>query len=287
MDKKLLLKLNIQFFAAGTTTASDMVDPEVLKDMISAKLPNAIRFAPLAKVDKSLVGRPGSTITVPSFRYIGDAIDVAEGVDFEETKLETTSEKFTIKKAGKGVRLTDEAILSGYGDPVGEAGKQMLLSIANKVDNDLLTAAKTAKLTYTTTAGITVDAVSSAIDVFNDEDDVATVLILNPKDATKLKKEAATDFGKASDLGDAILVKGTFGELFGAQVVRSNKVAVGEAFLIREGALGLLMKRDVEVEKERSTGNKTTLLTVDEHYGAHIYDDSKIVYLRPAPVEIP
>lgn len=234
MDKKLLLKLNIQFFAAGTTTASDMVDPEVLKDMISAKLPNAIRFSPLAKVDKSLVGRPGSTITVPSFRYIGDAIDVAEGVDFEETKLETTSEKFTIKKAGKGVRLTDEAILSGYGDPVGEAGKQMLLSIANKVDNDLLTAAKTAKLTYTTT-GITVDAVSSAIDVFNDEDDVATVLILNPKDATKLKKEAASDFGKASDLGDAILVKGTFGELF----------------------------------------------------GAHIYDDSKIVYLRPAPVEIP
>ena len=47
-----------------------MVNPEVLKDMIQAELPNAIRFAPLAEVDNTLVGRPGDTVTVPKFEYI-------------------------------------------------------------------------------------------------------------------------------------------------------------------------------------------------------------------------
>lgn len=285
--KQQLMKLNLQFFAEGTTTASDMVDPQVLKDMISAQLPAAIKFAPLATVDNTLVGRPGSTITVPSFKYIGDAIDVAEGVDFDITTLETDTEEFKIKKAGKGLEITDEAILSGYGDPIGETNKQLLLSIANKVDEDVLAVAKTATLTSTLANGVTVDAVATALDAFNDEDDSPTVLIVNPKDATKLKKEAATNWGKASDLGDAILVKGTFGELFGAQVVRSRKVEEGEAFLVRQGAFGLLMKRDVAVEKERNTKNKTTLITVDKHYGAHIYDASKLIYLRPTPVETP
>lgn len=285
--KQQLMKLNLQFFAEGTTTASDMVDPQVLKDMISAQLPAAIKFAPLATVDNTLVGRPGSTITVPSFKYIGDAIDVAEGVDFDITTLETDTEEFKIKKAGKGLEITDEAILSGYGDPIGETNKQLLLSIANKVDEDVLAVAKTATLTSTLANGVTVDAVATALDAFNDEDDSPTVLIVNPKDATKLKKEAATNWGKASDLGDAILVKGTFGELFGAQVVRSRKVKEGEAFLVRQGAFGLLMKRDVAVETERNTKNKTTLITVDKHYGAHIYDASKLIYLRPTPVETP
>lgn len=285
--KQQLMKLNLQFFAEDTTTASDMVDPQVLKDMISAQLPAAIKFAPLATVDNTLVGRPGSTITVPSFKYIGDAIDVAEGVDFDITTLETDTEEFKIKKAGKGLEITDEAILSGYGDPIGETNKQLLLSIANKVDEDVLAVAKTATLTSTLANGVTVDAVATALDAFNDEDDSPTVLIVNPKDATKLKKEASTNWGKASDLGDEIIVKGTFGELFGAQVVRSRKVKEGEAFLVRQGAFGLLMKRDVAVEKERNTKNKTTLITVDKHYGAHIYDASKLIYLRPTPVETP
>lgn len=285
--KKLLLDLDIQFFAGKITTTTEMLDPQVLKDMISASLPAAIKFAPLATIDTTLKGRPGSTITVPRWKYVGDATDVAEGEDIDVAKLEKSTADFTIKKAGKGVEITDEAILSGYGDPVGEANKQLKLSIANKVDNDIIVAAKDATLTYTLTAGVTVDAVSEALDKFNDEDDAATVLIVNPKDATKLKKDAAANFGKASDLGDQILVKGTFGELFGAQVVRSRKVEEGEAFLIRQGALGLLMKRDVDVETERNTRNKTTLITVDEHYGAHIYDDSKIIYLRATPVETP
>lgn len=281
---KMLLPLNIQFFAQ--TKLANMVDPEVMADMISAQLPAAIKFTPLAKVDNTLVGRPGSTVTVPKFKYIGDATDVAEGADIDLALLETEQDDFTIKKAGKGIQLTDEALLSGYGDPLGEGTNQLKMAIANKVDNDLLAAAKLATLTYTLTAGVTVDAVNSALEIFNDEEEnVATVLVVNPKDASKLRKEAGADWTRASELGDNILIKGTFGELLGAQVVRSRKVEEGTALLIREGALGLYMKRAVEVESDRDILNKSTIVTADEHYGAHIFDDSKVIYLRPAPAD--
>lgn len=49
------------------TKLAKMVDPEVMAPMISAKLQKAIVATPYAKLDTTLQGRPGSTITVPKF----------------------------------------------------------------------------------------------------------------------------------------------------------------------------------------------------------------------------
>lgn len=271
------LRLNIQHFAEGTTKLENMVDPEVMAEMISAELEDAIRFAPLANVDNTLVGRPGSTVTVPRFKYIGDASTVAEGEAIDLTQLETDTDEFTIKKAGKGVELTDEAVLSGYGDPIGEAGKQLTMAIANKVDNDALEALGSTTLEYKSADGLTFDAVDAAQDIFNDEDTESMVLIANPKDVSKLRKSAGQDWTRASDLGDNIIVSGVFGEVLGAQIIRSRKVEEGTAYLVKQGALAIYMKRDIEVEDDRDIIHKTTVMTADQHYGAHLYDESKAV----------
>jgi N4-gp56 family major capsid protein len=264
------------------TKLTNMIRPEVMKDMIQAELENAIRFSPLANVDNSLAGRPGDTVTVPRFVYVGDAVDVAEGIAIDPALLSTDSDTFTIKKAGKGVEITDEAVLSGYGDPIGEATRQLGLAIANKVDNDTLTALATTSLAYTSGTAWDLDTIDNAIAIFNDEDQEAMVLVMNPKDALALRKNVAGDWTRASELGDNIVVSGAFGEVLGAQVVRSNKLAEGTAYLVKRGALQIFMKRDVEVETDRDILKKTTVVTADEHYGVHLYDESKAIKITVA-----
>lgn len=264
------------------TLLADLINPQVMAQMISAQLPNAIRFAPLARMDDTLVARAGNTVTVPKYEYIGDAVDVAEGQPIDLTKMETTTQQATIKKAGKGVEITDEAVLSGLGDPIGEAERQLRMAIANKVDNDALAALATTTFD-TTPAAMDIAAIEDAQALFNDEDDSSMVLLVHPLDAAKLRKEAAGDWVRASELGDAMLVKGTFGELLGAQVVRSRKLAEGTAYLVKEGALAIYRKRDVDVEDDRDIVTKTTVITADQHYGVVLEDESKAVKIVVTP----
>lgn len=266
------------------TQLENMIDPEVMGQMVSAQLPNAIRFSAIAPVDTSLEGRPGDTITIPRYKYIGDAQDVAEGAAISYSNLETATQQAKIKKAGIGIKLTDEAVLSGYGDPVGEGQRQLTMSIASKIDNDTLDVAKTAPLSVNQAINLDLpDAISAAMidsdSDFNYEDDdtQAGVLYLNPKDANKLRKAAANDWTRASELGDQILITGTFGALFGWQIVRSRKLNVGEGIAALPGAMKTYIKRAANVESQRDIDHKLTKINVDEHYVVAIANEAKIV----------
>lgn len=82
----------------------------------------------------------------------------------------------------KGVGLTDEAVLSGYGNPVGEAGNQLALSIASKLDNDAMDALQTATLSYDGSAkAISYDGVVDAIDLFEEEVNTEKVMFVQPQ----------------------------------------------------------------------------------------------------------
>ena len=271
------------------TKLAQMINPEVMADMVSAKLPKMIKFTPLAYVERALVGQPGNTITVPKWEYSGDAKDIAEGVAIEPDQLTTKKSTMTIKKAGKGIELTDEAVLSGYGDPIGQATHQIALAIANKVDNDLVEEAKKATQ-YIEDAPTTGDALDKALAVFADEEDARYVALLNPEDAIALRKDTAKEWVRGSEIGANIVVSGTFGEAHGVQIVRSKKVDKGKGFLVKVsavdtdtddvakyGAFVINLKRDVAIETDRDILKKTTVITGDEHYGVYLYDPSKVV----------
>ncbi|EGP4984017.1 N4-gp56 family major capsid protein [Enterococcus faecium] len=271
--------------ADETTLLANLVDPEVLAPMISAQLPKAIKFSGIAPIDTTLTGQPGSTITVPKFKYIGDAVDVAEGAKIDYTKLTTETAQYTIKKAAKGVQITDEAALSGYGDPVGEAQKQIRMSIASKVDNDILVAAQAATLEVQ--AEINLDLIDTLENTFVDapdnfEDvDSTGVLFLSYKDAAKLRKEAATAWTRASELGDNILVSGAFGEVLGWEIVRTQKLTEGNGIAVKSGALKTFMKRSILAESARDIDHKLTKFNADQHYSVALVDESRVVKISP------
>lgn len=274
---------------AGQTKLATMVNPEVMADMVSAKLPKLIKFTPLAYVETALQGQPGNTLTVPAWEYAGDATEVGEGQAISPDQLTTKKTTMTIKKAAKGYEITDEALLSGLGDPLGQATYQLGLAIANKIDDDLVAVAKTATQHITETP-TTLAAIDKAFEIFEDEEDAQYVAIINPKDAIKLKTDVAKEWTKGSELGADMVVSGTFGEVAGVQIVRSKKVDEGKGFIVKVspsqtqtddankyGAFVIMLKRDVAIETDRDILKKTTVITGDEHYGVYLYDPTRVV----------
>lgn len=272
-----------------TTVLANLIDPEVMADLIEAQLPKAIKFSAIAPIDTTLVGVPGSTLTVPSYKYIGDADDVAEGAAIEYSKLEQTKRTMTIKKAAKGVEITDEAVLSGLGDPVGEGQRQVRMAIASKIDNDILATALKAPLKLT--ADIDLDLIDKLEATFTDAPDaiednnISTtgVLFVSYKDASKLRKLAGQDWTRPTQLGDDILVKGLFGELLGWEIVRSMKLEQNQFVAVKPGALKTYLKRDIFAEVGRDMDHKVTKFNADEHYGVAIYNDALLVASTTVP----
>lgn len=268
------------------TKLADLVNPQVLAPIVSYEFKNAMRFTPLASIDNTLQGTAGNTLTFPAFTYIGDAQDVAEGAPIPLDKLGTSTTSATVKKAAKGTEITDEAVLSGYGDPVGESTKQLGLSIANKVDNDILAAALTA--TQSVDFAATSDMVQSALTTFatnSDDDDSPVVAVMSPADAAALRK-AARNEGTGSEVSANALVNGTKFEVLGVQIIESNKITAGQAIFIKVNAtspaIKLIMKKSASVETDRNIITKTTVLTADEHYVAYLYDPTKVVVAKKA-----
>lgn len=294
-EKRNIIKIGMQFFAApaNTTKLEDMVDPEVLADMISAKLPKKIRVAPFARIDNTLVGTPGSTITVPSYEYIGDAEDVGEGETIPVSKMETTTTTATIKKAAKSVRITDEAMLSSYGNPVGEAGNQLIMSIAAKVDNDAMAALKTAALSYdASTKPISYLEIVSAIDKFQEEINTEKVMFVSPSQVTQLRQDP--DFLSADKYPQNVIMQGEIGKIANTRIVPSKKIELESTYYTNpiiklEGdaetedelpALTIYLKKDTALETARDISNDTTLIKADKFYTVALTNQSKVVLAK-------
>lgn len=155
---------------------------------------------------------------------IGDAVDIAEGVEAETVKLTTSTTQVTVKKAMKAVELTDEAVLSGFGNPVGETNSQIAKAIAAKVDNDCMDALYNAQLLFDGSGSqISYDQVVDAIDVFGEEVNTAKVMFINPKQVTKLRKDSNFISADKYGVGTNVIMKGEIGMICNTRIVPSKK----------------------------------------------------------------
>ena len=278
---------------ADKTRLEKLIDPQVLGEFIDWNMMDAIKFAPLCDVNRDLEGRPGSTLTLPM--YVIDpenfyAVDVAEGEDIPMNNLATDTVQVSIKKAGKGIKLTDEAILNAYGNPVDEVAKQLLMAIAGKVDNDCVDAFrgvnkdgesvddKEGKITpkrqeKPINRAFDKYVISDMMEVFGENIEEEMTVLIHPAHLAALRKDE--DFVQIM-AGQAI-ISGEIGQIFGCRVVVSNKVNEDEAFLVKQGAVEILMKRNVAVEADRDIVNKTNVYVVDEHYTVYLKNPAKLV----------
>ena len=261
------------------TKLQNMINPEVLASMVDGELEFALKFTNLATGDNTLVGRPGNTVSLPAYKMIGEAVDVAEGEAIPVEALATEMENVTVKKAGKGVRITDEAILSGYGDPLGQASKQLAKAIASKVDSDVMACLDKIGPEMTINKALSAEVVSEALVKFGEDIEGQKVLLISPAQLHALKKDPT--WLSVQELGKEALAEGAIGQIHGCDVVISNRVNEAN-YIVKPGAVAIYLKRETSLETERIPSIRATELTVDKHYTVHLADVTKAIKIAGA-----
>jgi N4-gp56 family major capsid protein len=275
-----------------TLVNGDVFDPQVVSDMINAKVQKKAVMTGYIKVDSTLQGVPGSTVTVPRWGYIGEAVDLEEGQPIDTTKMAFTTAQYGIKKIGKGVMLTDEAQLSGYGNPMGTATNQIAMSISEKLDNDRVAVLYESKnIVDASSATIKYAAIVDGVDMFGEEEDSKKVILIHSKQKTQLRKDA--DFLSADKFGPGVMMNGAIGRIAGCDVVVSNKVKLEEGVYYNPiiklnntaeteddlPAVTYFLKRDNLVEHDREVGVGDKIVCT-AHGMPALTNEAKVVILK-------
>lgn len=268
------------------TYLSSLFNPQVVADLIDTKLTNNMVFAPLATLDYTLQGRAGNTVTLPYYSYIGKASSVSEGYDIPISKLAQTTSSVTIVKYGKAVQLTDEAVLSGYGDPMGEAASQIALAIDDAMDDALLAAlaANSASAqNYSTSAsgGLAPDDIPLALAKFGEDADGTKALLVTPDFYAKLVgTPASTNWIPASEIAADVKIRGAVGMAFGCQVIVTNRLTTsGDLYIVKPGALATFIKRGAFIETDRDILNQSTVVAGSILCAPYLLNPRKMIKL--------
>lgn len=264
------------------TRIANLFVPEVVGPEIITKLADDIKFMPFAKYRDTLKGTAGDTVTRWKYTYIGDAEEFTEGNDISYGELTQTPTTMTIKKAGRGVKLTDEAVLNSVGDVEGEAVKQIRMAIAQKIDNDCKTALDGIIPQMTVGDGtetIGANLVELAQEKWGEDLDTPMTLLISPKQRKDIRHDP--DFIPASEIKAEMMITGSLGQILGCDIVVSNKVksvdGVYTNYLIKGQPLTIEVKRDIMPEKDRDIDKKITKMNADVHYGVFLEEDQNAV----------
>lgn len=268
----------------STTLTSNLIIPEVVSGLIDSNLGDGITLLPLAEQDDTLVGQPGDTLKFPVFAYIGKAAVVAENGQIIPGQLTASMKSVTVQKYAKAISISDEARLSGYGDPVGEGSRQLAHALDHAVDDDLFQCLNDMGVAHKFVTGeVSADAIADALTLFGEDPEGSKVFLTDAKGLATLRKDP--DFVGRGDMGEELVMHGAKGEVWGCEIVVSNKVRENALtkeknyFIVKPGALRLVNKQGALVEIEREPEFMRDNIYASLHCVPYLYDASKVVAL--------
>lgn len=272
------------------TNLANLINPQVFADIIAAKFPGKLVVGQFADMGNTLENQPGDTITFPAWNALTEMAELTESVAMGTEALGQTSTTATVKEFGKAVEVSDKALLSGLGDPLGQAAEQFAILAARRIDKSLIDIAVstvgTSPLQVTSNStNLTTTVLVNAIAQFGDiEPEEFDGLVIHSRQRADMLKDS--NFIDASKLGgDGVLRRGQIGTLYGVPVFTSDRVNTVDidagapvdlryqALLLRKGALGLVYKRRPIVESDRDILKRTNVLTTNVHYAVKRLND--------------
>ena len=269
------------------TTTSNVIIPEVLAAMIAAEIPGQLALAgsDAVTVLDNLKGGPGNTIKIPRWGTIGDFTEVAEGNAMPVVNIAATAATATVKKFARGVEVTDEALLASYDDPLKEVARQFARYAARAADRELIVAAETTTLQHTATGTITLNDIIDAIGKWNDASVNISGLVVHSKVYRDLIK--LSEFKTLTQKADQVIERGVVGMVYGVPIRVSDSITTVAGspntyrnLLLKKNALGLWYQRNMNVETERDTIKRTTVITADSIFATAMFQDDPLPVVK-------
>lgn len=266
------------------TMTNNLIIPQVVADLVDSKLGERLSLLPITEVDNSLSGKPGDTLQFPAFRYIGKAEQVDENGRVQAGVLSADTVSATVKKYAKAVRITDEARLSGFGDPVGEAARQLAHAIDHAVDDALFETLREAGWDRKAAVpSLSSESVAEALTLFGEQQDGPKVLLTDAEGFARLRLDP--HYLRQGDLAQQQVFSGAVGEIWGCQIVISQKIGLNPAtgekqhYILKPGALRLVNKTGTMVEIQREPDYMRDTIYCSKHCASYLYDAGRVAVL--------
>lgn len=280
------------------TQISNIINPEVLADQISAKFPDMLVLGNtgLVEVDTTFpLGSPGTQFKIPFWKRIPAFGDLSEGSAMSPGQITTGAEFTTVVRGGVALEVTDQASLVSKADPVGEIADQLARRAAEYIDGKLVTQLENTPNTFAqhvqqippvtgtsdTSGTLNQNALISAM-VTTLGDNFAKLvsggaLIMHSKPYGDLLKTGAIQNQYQSGMN--VVRDGVIPTLLGLPIYISDLVTVGtnsskslyHTYIVGKGALALFYQRQVMVEFDRDVLKLADIISSNVHFAAHLF----------------
>lgn len=239
------------------------------KQVVALGIEQNIGNLPLYTLAKEqVVTETAGTISVAVVDYIGDAEKVDAGKAIPETDFSTSVEEVKISKVARNLKFPEEEIQSSYFDLGKTSEEQLIKALGNGIENAFvanLQGITGVMLHESEELTITVDVIADALVKMGENIADDKVLVVSPVLLNQLRKDAdftyvKTDEGKFKSVGN----------VFGCEVVVSNKVPNDEFYILTPNALAIYINRDITVESAKDITNQTTNVVGTVYFGTTI-----------------
>lgn len=275
-------------------TANTVIIPQVFAEVVQEKIKGVVKISQLADVLGDLSGNVGDTVSFPVFKSIADAVLMAKGDAITPELLNQDSTSKKIVQYGKAVRIFDIDSLTALGNFVENASTQEATIFGRALDGELVKDIDATGLLKFATAQaktITEDDLIGGFQMFGDDqnnEDMAGIVVnsLLAPSFYKMDGFVKSDLTYTAQ-GNGVIRNGCIGFYRGTIPVILSDVNTFDtakveckSYIIKKGSLGIIPKRNINIELEREAKLKATDVVGDYIFAVGLLDRTGVVILR-------
>lgn len=257
--------------------ANTIIVPDVYSQMTTEKVKGKIRISNMAVTLGELSGNVGDTVKFPMFKALSDAELMTKGSAITTEELSQTSTSKKIMQYGKGVKVYDIDDLTALGQFIDNAQEQQARIFAKALDNEMVkdVDANVILKKATTQADSILEAeLIDAFQLFGDEqdNDEFAGIVVNSKlvpsfyamdGFVSTSKTYATNGNGKIENGVIGYFRGSIPVVVADTNTYDSTLKECKSYIIKNGALGIMPKRGLNVEESRDASTKSTNVYAD------------------------